>query len=162
MTYVSGGRVQMQGGLVSQFPELRALGGALGTTELVLDGELIVLGGDGRPSPALLADRIAARSESTSRRWATRHPATLMIYDLLWLDGHSLVEMGCAERRHPLEGLRLGGPAWQVPASHPIEDGPALLSAAGQQGLPGVIAKRLDSRYRGGPAEGDWIFVAAS
>ena len=161
VTYVSGGRVQVRGGLVSRFPELRVLGQALGTTEVVLDGELIVIGADGRPSSEMLADRLGARSESASRRLAGRHPASLMICDLLWLDGHSLVEVGYAERRRQLEGLGgpLAGSAWQVPASHSIEDGPALLTAAGQQGLPGVIAKRLDSGYRAGPAECDWIFV---
>jgi bifunctional non-homologous end joining protein LigD len=162
-TYVSGGRVQARGGLLTRFGELRAMGGALGTTEVVLDGELIVVGTDGRASPALLAERLAARSESTARRLATRHPATLMIYDLLWLDGHSMMGLGYAERRRRLEdGLprRLVGPAWQVPPGHAIDDGPALVTAARRQGLPGVIAKRLDSRYRGGPAGSDWIFVA--
>ncbi len=54
----------------------------------------------------------------------------------------------------------MAGPAWQVPASYPGRDGPALLAAAGQQGLPGVVAKRLDSLYAGGPEE-PWILVAA-
>jgi bifunctional non-homologous end joining protein LigD len=161
LTYVSGGRVDIRGGLLTRFPELRALGLALGVTEPVLDGELIVLG-DGRPSASLLSERLAVRSDSTARRLASRHPATLMIYDLLWLDGHSTLPLAYSERRRLLEGLKLGGPAWQVPASHRGEDvGPALLEAARQQGLPGVIAKRLDGPYRGGPADGDWIFVPA-
>jgi bifunctional non-homologous end joining protein LigD len=161
LTFVSGGRVDVRGGLLTRFPELRALGPALGVTEPVLDGELIVLG-DGRPSAELLSERLAVRSDSTARRLANRHPATLMIYDLLWLDGHATMPLGYAERRRLLEGLKLGGPAWQVPASHVGEEvGAALLEAARQQGLSGVIAKRLDRAYRGGRAEGDWIFVPA-
>lgn len=161
LVLVSGGRVQFRDGRLERFSELRPLGGALGVTEVVLDGDLIVLGPDGRPSAELLAERVAAHSDSAARRLAGRHPATYMIYDLLWHDGHRTMAMGYAERRRRLEGLQLGGPAWQVPASHRAEDGPALLMASGQQGLPGVVAKRLDSPYCGGPAEGDWIFVPA-
>ena len=158
MSYVSGGRVQLKPDALSRFPELRALGGALGVTEVVLDGEIIVPGDDGRPSPALLADRRAARSDSAARRLSGRHPAALMIYDLLWLDGHSLLAQGYGERRSRLESLSLGGPAWQVPGAYPGGDGPALLAAAAQQGLPGVVAKRADSPYHSGPAK-EWILV---
>jgi bifunctional non-homologous end joining protein LigD len=148
VTYVSGGRVQWSSaGLGNQFPELRALGGALGVTEVVLEGWIIVLGADGRPSPALLAERLGARTDSAGRRLSQRHPATLMISDLLWLDGHRTGERPYSQRRALLEGLSLGGPAWQVPPSYPGADGPALLAAAGQQGLPGVVAHRLDRPY---------------
>jgi len=170
LAYVSGGRVQLRpaGGtaenaeLVGRFRELRALGGSLGVTEVLLDGEIIVPGADGRPSPSLLADRLAARSDSAARRLSERHPAVLMISDLLWLDGRRLTAQGYAERRRALGQLGLGGPAWQVPASYPGPDGPAVLAAAGQQGLPGVVAKRLASAYYVDPPKDDWVFVEAS
>ena len=144
-----------------RFGELRPLGEALGVTEVVLDGELIVVGDDGRPSPERLAQRLAVRSDSAARRLAGRHRATLMIFDLLWLDGHRMISVPYAERRRLLEGLKLAGPAWQVPASYSRQDGAALLLAAGQQGLPGVIAKHRESQYRPGPADGEWVFVPA-
>jgi bifunctional non-homologous end joining protein LigD len=145
LTYVSGGRVQLHPD--GHFPEVRAMGGALGVTEVVLDGSLIVLGADGRPSPSRLAERLAAKSDAIGRRLSRRYPATLMISDLLWLDGHRIMDRPYSERRSLLEGLALVGPAWQVPPTYPGEDGPALLTAAGQQGLPGVVAHRLDSPY---------------
>jgi bifunctional non-homologous end joining protein LigD len=168
LLYVSGGRVQVRGAglgdeeLIGRFRELRLLGEALGVTEVVLDGEVIVPGADGRPSASLLADRLGARSDSTSRRLAERHPAVLMIADLVWLDGHSMTVLEYAERRDRLSSLSLGGPAWQAPASYPGTDGPALLMAARQQGLAGVVAKRLASTYQGGAASEDWVFVAAA
>ena len=166
LTYVAGGRVQLQPfpavvpgavDLLGRLRELRALGAALGVTEVMLDGSVIVTGADGRPSAALLADRLAARSDSAVRRLAERHPAVLMISDLLWLDGHSTMALGYSQRRERLDALALRGPAWQVPASYPGGDGPALLAAAGQQGLEGVVFKRLDGTY--GSAE-EWVFVA--
>jgi bifunctional non-homologous end joining protein LigD len=64
------------------------------------------------------------------------------------------------ERRERLEGLKLAGPNWQTPAYH-AGDGAALLGAARAQKLPGVIAKRLDSRYEVGKRSADWILVPA-
>lgn len=166
LAYVSGGRVQLhpvgegdapEGRLISRFPELRGLGGALGATEVVLDGSIVV------PGPAsVLEERLAAASDATARRLAARHPAVLMIYDLLWLDGHRTMSEGYGSRRRRLEALTLRGPAWQVPASHGGDDGPALWAAAGAHGLPGVVAKRLSSPYHGGLATDEWVFVPAS
>ncbi|MDQ6615971.1 MAG: ATP-dependent DNA ligase [Actinomycetota bacterium] len=168
-TYVSGGRVQMHPigekdapdavELGARFREMRGLGEALGVTEVVIDGEIIVLGADGRPSERRLHERCQARSDSASRRLSERYPATLMIADLLWLDGHATTAYPYEERRRLLSALSLAGPAWQVPASYPGPDGPALLAAAGQQGLPGVVAKRRDSRYDGRAAGDSWILV---
>jgi bifunctional non-homologous end joining protein LigD len=176
LTYVSGGRVQMhpvgedEGGekggadaedLVGRFRELRAMGEALGVTELVIDGSLLVLGDDGRPSGDRLAERLGARSDAAARRLSARFPATLMVSDLLWLDGHRTMALPYEERRRKLADLSLAGPAWQVPASYPGPDGPALLAAAAQQGLPGVVAKRLDGAYRSCGADAGWLFVPA-
>jgi bifunctional non-homologous end joining protein LigD len=83
-----------------------------------------------------------------------------MAYDLLFLDGHLTVDLPYTERRGRLQGLGLAGPAWQVPAYHP-GDGGALLDLARHQGLPGVVAKRLASRYVPGARSPDWIEVRA-
>jgi bifunctional non-homologous end joining protein LigD len=83
----------------------------------------------------------------------------MMVSDLLWLDGHSTMARPYEQRRQLLSGLSMSGPAWQVPRSYPGTDGVALLAAASQQGLPGVVAKRLDSPYQGDA--GAWIFVPA-
>ena len=142
--------------LVGRLPELRALGLSLGVTELVIDGSVIVLGPDGRPSASRLEERLAARSDSTARRLSGRYPATMMIADLLWLDGHGVMALPYEERRRRLSALSLSGPSWQVPPSYPGSDGPVLLAAAGQQGLPGVVAKPLASPYENASV---WIFV---
>ena len=69
-----------------------------------------------------------------------------MIFDLLFLDGHSLMELPYDERRERLLELGLNGPKWQTPAHH-VGDGAALLEATRAQGLEGIIAKRLDCPY---------------
>jgi bifunctional non-homologous end joining protein LigD len=174
VTHVEGGRVRIRGGgagtkvsdtelsdteLIGVVPELRALGLALGTVEVVLDGELIVPGDGGRPDGGRLGERLGATSPNTARRLSRSHPVAFLIYDLLWLEGHPTLDLAHRERRRMLEELALAGPSWQVPPSHPGE-GPALLEAATAQGLPGVVAKRRDRPYRPGPSP-DWIWVAA-
>jgi bifunctional non-homologous end joining protein LigD len=164
MIYVEGGRVRIRDGdngaiISTALPELRALGLALGTVEVLLDGELIVPGGDGRPDPARLARRLGVKTDSAARRQAKTDPVVYLIFDVGWLEGHPTGEHPYARRRELIDGLRLAGPSWQVSATHP-GDGPALLAAAEAQGLPGVVAKALDSPYRPGPAPGEWIFVA--
>src|SRR5690606_14168397 len=73
-------------------------------------------------------------------------------------DGRSLLDESYEQRRSRLAELRLGGPSWQVPDYHRGE-GSALLRAARERGLEGVIAKRLDSRYQPGRRTRDWLKI---
>lgn len=162
--HVEGGRVRIRdvesgSDITGLTPEVRALGGTVGTTEMLLDGEIIVPGEGGRPDPERLARRLAARSDSVARRLSRTDAAVVMLSDLLWREGHSTTDLMHSERRRLLDDLHLGGPAWQVPPVRPADEGPALVKAASGQGLPGVVAKRLSSPYRPGPAKGDWILI---
>ena len=81
-----------------------------------------------------------------------------MIFDLLYLDGHSTLALAYEERRSLLERLELEGPAWRAPSYHRGE-GSALLEATRQQGIEGVVAKRLDGPYEPGGRASRWIKV---
>jgi bifunctional non-homologous end joining protein LigD len=80
------------------------------------------------------------------------------IFDLLYLDGHSLCGSPYSERREQLDALGLNGPAWRVPAAHPSH-GERLLQATAAQGLEGIVAKRLDARYEPGRRPGSWVKI---
>jgi bifunctional non-homologous end joining protein LigD len=144
----------------SLFPELRRIARTLGSTEAVLDGELVVLGEDGRPSAAALRERKRATSDSVAQRLAKQKRATLMLFDLLFCDGRLLTEETYEDRRSRLEDLELEGEAWQTPSFH-RGDGQGLLAAAREQGLAGLVAKRLDSSYEPGHRSDAWIKVEA-
>jgi bifunctional non-homologous end joining protein LigD len=162
----SGGRVTVHDAdgtdLIDRLPELRRLGRSLGITEVLLDGVVVAVGSGGRPSEerGAVARRVAATSASTARRLLTSAPVALMIVDLLWLDGHPLVDRTYVERRRELETLSLEGPAWQTPSVR-RGGGAALLTAAEAQGLGGLVAKRLDSPYRPGERSPEWREIAA-
>ena len=166
-----GGRIEANGlrpggaGKATEFedllkvaPELRALGLALGALPVVLDGELVAFGDDGRPDNGRLERRLAVKSDATARRLSTSVPLTYVIYDLLWMDGHGAMALGYEQRRTLLDRLELAGSNWQTPAWH-RGDGAALLAASKAQGLAGVVAKRLDAPYRPGEATTEWVRV---
>jgi bifunctional non-homologous end joining protein LigD len=140
------------------YPELRPLARALGSRTAVLDGEIVAFDENGRPSFSRLQERMHVDSDSAARRRAQRTPVTLMIFDVLYLDGHSLMALAYDERRTRLEELGLAGAAWQTPARH-IGDGKALLAATAEQGLEGLVAKRRDCLYEPGRRGSAWIKV---
>lgn len=142
----------------ARYPELHALGGQLGGHEVVLDGEIVAFDERGLPSFGMLQKRMHLTSASAIARAARELPVTYAIFDLLYLDGRLTVELPYRRRRELLEGLRLKGPAWQVPALRE-SGGRELLAATAERGLEGVIAKRLDSPYRPGERSGEWVKI---
>jgi bifunctional non-homologous end joining protein LigD len=139
------------------YPELRALNRALGSRRAILDGEIVAFGSDGKPSFQLLQTRMHVRGEAAVHHHSESTPVTYMLFDLLWLDGHSLMALPYSERRERLEALELDDVRWRVPESF-VGHGSALLAATREQGLEGVIGKRLDSRYVSG-RHGAWTKI---
>jgi bifunctional non-homologous end joining protein LigD len=144
--------------VTSQYPELRGLGPALGRREALLDGEIVALDDDGKPDFGRLQHRMHIGSESAALRLASSNPVVYMAFDLLYLDDRLTLALPYRERRERLEALRLEGPHWRVPAYH-VGDGAALLAASREQGLEGIVAKRLESLYTPGKRSRDWLKV---
>ncbi|TMC72469.1 MAG: DNA ligase [Chloroflexi bacterium] len=160
--YVEGGIVRLisRSGedVTRRYPEMHVMGRALGSREVILDGEVVALDEKGRPSFEEIQQRMGLTSESEIRRKMKVVPVTYMVFDLIWQDGHALFEVPYAERRRRLAALKLAGPSWQTP---PFEKGggPAMLEASARAGLEGVMAKKLDSRYEPGRRSGVWVKV---
>jgi bifunctional non-homologous end joining protein LigD len=145
--------------ITPRYPELGRLNRALSHHRAVLDGEVVALDAQGRPSFGALQRRMHVSADAAVRRLAKETPVTYVIFDLLWLDGHSLMELPYAERRARLHELDLGdGERWRVP-DYVAGHGAQVLKATEQQGLEGVIAKRLDSPYEPGRRSTSWLKV---
>jgi bifunctional non-homologous end joining protein LigD len=161
IAYVQGGRLELRArsgrDISARYPELRPLAAALAGREAVLDGEVVAFDG-ARPSFQKLQGRMHLTSEHAVRRLARDDPVHYIAFDLLYLDGRSLMAQRYDERRAALAGLELSGPTWQAPAHH-VGDGAALLELTRAQELEGVIAKRLDSPYLPGRRSSGWIKV---
>jgi bifunctional non-homologous end joining protein LigD len=125
---------------------------------VVLDGEIVAMDEHGRPSFEALQARMHVTNAAQVRRLTTQVPATFLAFDVIYLDGRSLIDEPYSERRRTLESLELAGPSWQTPP-HFDGGGDAILAASQQQGLEGVLAKRLDSRYYPGKRSDCWLKI---
>jgi bifunctional non-homologous end joining protein LigD len=141
-----------------QYPEAAAIGTALAGRSAVLDGEVVAFDEQGRPSFERLQGRMHLTGAAAIDARTRSTPIVYVVFDLLYLDGESLMRLPYTERRARLEALELNGPSWRTPAYHAGE-GAALLEASAAQGLEGIIAKRLDSPYEPGRRPGTWLKV---
>lgn len=141
--------------VTASYPELAALGAAL-TVPCVLDGEVVAVDGAGRPSFSVLQRRMHVRAPGTALLQEV--PVTLMAFDVLHVDGTSLLHRPYDERRAALDDLLTPGARWVVP---PVfeGDGAAALATSAAQGLEGVVAKRRDSTYEPGRRSRSWLKV---
>jgi bifunctional non-homologous end joining protein LigD len=164
--YVAGDEV----GLVSRtgrdithaYPELQGLAAAVreaGATGAVLDGEIVAFGGEEWPSFEALQQRMNISSAAEARSLVGQVPVSYLVFDLLSLNEHSLIELPYGERRAVLDELSLQGQNWQTPPAFLHEAGADVQAVSRQQGLEGVVAKRLASRYEPGRRSSSWIKV---
>jgi bifunctional non-homologous end joining protein LigD len=144
--------------VTASYPELRDLAESLGSRQVVLDGEIVAFDAEGRPSFETLQSRMHVTNSAQVRRLVSQTPVTYLVFDVLYVDGRSLLEESYADRRRILESLSLTGPSWQTPP-HFEGAGDAVLAASKEQGLEGVLAKRLDSRYYPGKRSDCWLKV---
>ncbi len=162
IAYSQPGRLELQSrnlkDITGSYPELRRLNRALSSHSAILDGEIVAFGEEGRPSFAALQHRMHVSSPAQAARLAKGSPVTYVIFDLLWLDGHSLMGLPYSERRERLASLKLTGASWQTP-EHLVGSGREVLEASAAQGLEGVVAKRLDSTYEPGRRAGAWVKI---
>jgi bifunctional non-homologous end joining protein LigD len=160
VTYVDRGSVRVMTrndrNVAATYPELRRLADALGSRRVVLDGEIVALDARGRPSFGELQARMHV--QRPDRSLLARVPVSYLVFDVLHLDGASLLNAAYDDRRAALDELALDGPHWATPPAFQ-GDGQAALAASEAQGLEGVLAKRRDSVYQPGRRSRSWIKV---
>ena len=142
------------------FPDLAGPATWIDADTAIVDGEVVALDDEGRPRFSLLQDRTGIRSGRTSRtrRPGEAAPIVYQAFDLLYLDGRSLLGVPLEERKrllrsrlraHPL--VRYGG--------HVEAEGHAFHEAARAQQLEGIVAKLRRSPYEPGRRSRAWLKV---
>lgn len=161
--FVEGGRVRAVSrndlDVTASFPELADIGEFLGMTTCILDGEVVALGEDGRPNFARLQRRMHVANPREARRRAGLDPANFVAFDLLYLEGHALLDADYDDRRARLESLGLSGRTFTTTESFRDVSGEDILAATVANGLEGIVAKRRDSTYRPGRRSSEWVKV---
>lgn len=137
--------------LTSLLPELAGLAVRVAARSAILDGELVIVDGSGRAEPRALARRLAGDGG---------RPTAFLAFDLLHLDGRSMLSQPLVRRREALRRvLRPGDEVVAVPAI--ATEGIALYEAVVAQGIAGVLARQRMSPYLPGVRSRLWRYVAA-
>ncbi|TQL95639.1 bifunctional non-homologous end joining protein LigD [Actinoallomurus bryophytorum] len=161
IVYVADGRVRAVGrrGIeaTGRYPELQALADLLPDQTAVIDGEVVAFDSEGRPS----FERLQARMhmDHPDARLIRQVPVHFVAFDLPYLGGHALYDLPYRERRALLDGLELAAGPIEAPPyldGAEIEQVRELQDYTREQGLEGLIAKRLDSPYRPGRRVDFW------
>jgi bifunctional non-homologous end joining protein LigD len=152
IVHVAAGAARLQStaghDVTSRWPELAGIADGLNASAAILDGELVVFDDDGHPSFDLVQNSGAGSDRQ----------AVLQLFDVLQVDGIDTIDLPYLDRRRLLEQIVEPGPNWTIPR-HLIGDGAELVAATADQGLEGVIAKRVDSIYRPGTRSKDWLKI---
>ncbi len=130
--------------VTKEFPQLHSWASDLGDHHVVLDGEVVALDASGVPSFSEMQNRARA---SQIEFWA---------FDLVYLDGRSLLRARYRDRRQLLETLAAGGSGLIVPEQLP-GDGEEALDYSRKHQWEGVVAKKRDSTYQPGRRSASWV-----
>ena len=131
-----------------QYPELMKLHQSVRAQTAVLDGEITTLDELGRPSFERLQHRIMVSDQGAAAQHARKQPAVYFAFDLLYLDGFDLRDTPLVERKRMLRLILDAHPSLKF-SDHFDVSGEQLFALAKAQGLEGIVAKRVQSRYVG-------------
>jgi bifunctional non-homologous end joining protein LigD len=145
--------------VTDRFPEIATSVARLPYEGFVLDGELVVLDAEGRPSFQNLQQRVHLKREADVAAATVSLPAVYYVFDLLACEGHDLRSLPCVERKQILCGIL--PPAGPLRFSeHFTERGAELYEQVVRLGLEGIVAKRAEAPYRS-MRSADWLKIRA-
>jgi bifunctional non-homologous end joining protein LigD len=149
VSFLRDGKVRLvsrnQNDLTKEFPELHELSKSIKAENAVIDGEIVVLDDQGRPSFSMMQQRTGIRKGG--RRTGARRDLAVQYYvfDLIYLDGYDLRRVGLEQRKQALAQIVAAGDL--IRYSDHFPQGLALFDVAKQKGLEGILAKKRDSHY---------------
>ncbi len=164
IAFVKGSTVRLQSrrgiDLTAAFPDITGELAQPVNDQMVLDGEIVALGPDGRPSFQALQNRAQAKSAREIADAIRQAPAALVCFDLLHFGGLNLRGAPYVSRRRYLAQCLLPSPKIQL--VHVSADAEQLYAAATASGFEGIMAKRKDSPYQPGKRSGSWLKVKST
>ncbi len=140
------------------FPEIADAAARLPCHDFVLDGEVVALDENGKPSFELLQGRLGLQEEGEILHAQRQVPVLYLCFDLLRVAGYDCRRLSLIHRKELLALFlpRVGVVGY---ADHIEEHGEALFAEAQERGLEGIVAKRGASTYTCGRRSTDWLKV---
>ena len=136
-----------QNDLTARYPELKDLAQSVKARTAILDGEVVALDDQGRPSFSLMQQRTGFRPGGRRGPVNADVPVLYYAFDLLYLDGYDLRRVPLEERKRKLASVLASGDSLRY-SDHYERQGKALFEIARQKGLEGILAKKRDSIYQ--------------
>jgi len=147
-----------QNDLTSAYPELHEISSHVKASSVILDGEIVAVDDEGRPSFSLMQQRTGV-GEGGRRIRRTRDdiPVVYYAFDLLYLDGYDLMQTDLEARKRMLASILIPHDLFRY-SDHYVGRGKDLFQAAAQRGLEGIVAKRRRSCYEQKRSR-DWLKI---
>jgi len=150
VAFLQDGKVRLfsrnQNDLTAEYPELTGLAQNVRARTAILDGEIVALDEQGRASFSLMQQRSGFREPGRRGARNASIPILYYAFDLLYLDGYSLFNVGLEKRKELLAGIVAAGDILRY-SDHHLGQGTALFQAAAGKQLEGIVAKRRRSWY---------------
>jgi bifunctional non-homologous end joining protein LigD len=161
IAFIDGRRVMLRSrrglDLTASFPGLAEELGKQAVNGMVLDGEIVALDAEGKPSFNALQNRVQLKTARELAAADQSVPVVFFAFDLLHFAGIDLRQAPYTDRRRYLSQCLLPSPHVQL--VHASEDGVTLNQAALASGFEGVVGKRKDSRYESGRRSSLWLKI---
>jgi bifunctional non-homologous end joining protein LigD len=161
VAFITDGRVRLvsrsQNDLTVQFQELGGLPEFVNAQRAILDGEIVALDDEGRPSFSLMQQRTGFQPGKPRLQRREAVPVVYYAFDLLYLDGFDLRRVALEQRKQALQERTRAGAVIHF-SDHYAEKGLDLFEAAKQRGLEGIVAKKRSSIYQEKRTR-DWLKI---
>jgi bifunctional non-homologous end joining protein LigD len=153
VSFIDEGKVRLQtraGRTVDdEYPQLQAISHLVNARQTVLDGEVVMLDEEGRPSFQLLQNR-----------GKEDHPMQYVVFDIVYYDGQRLFKVPLEDRKRLLRDVVRDAGVLRY-SDHVLGQGKAFFKAAQQKRLEGIVAKLRDSAYQPGVRSSAWLKIKA-
>jgi bifunctional non-homologous end joining protein LigD len=135
-----------QNELTARYPELKDMPKAVDAKNAILDGEVVAVDADGKPSFTLMQQRTGFRPGGKRATVKADVPVLYYAFDLIYLDGEDWRKVNLEDRKQKLASIIKPGDSLRYSDHYP-EQGRALFELAKSKGLEGIVAKRRNSCY---------------
>jgi bifunctional non-homologous end joining protein LigD len=153
ISFIDDGKVRLQtraGRWVDdEYPQLQSIAGLVSARQAILDGEIVALDEEGRPSFQLLQNR-----------GTEEHPMQYVVFDIVYFDGQRLFRVPLEDRKRLLRDIVRDSGLLKY-SEHVMGEGIAFFRAAKEKRLEGIVAKLRDSPYQPGARSGAWRKIKA-
>jgi len=161
VAFIEDGSVRLvsrnQNDLTPRYPELKVLGDQIQAKAAILDGEVVVLDEQGRPSFSLMQQRTGIRAHGRQAAPNRELPILYYAFDILYLDGYDLRRATLEDRKRVLQEVLKTGEVVRFSDHYPGQ-GVALFEVAKNKGLEGILAKKRNSCYEERRTH-DWLKI---